>query len=219
MENNKAYIKMMEEQYFNLLELEVDELVNDINKSKRTFSFISDRYFSTASRYLSFNFKKVDKKVSSQLKIYADIIERLQKLEGMPMSEEAQQKVYNMSMKLLGPAIKFGYCDEACDLLKIVKNPNINKMFSDANVSSALLKVIENYGKRAILEENPKFKEKVDSVIVDVVAGEYGEDTKQALTMEKMEKAYANASVVRGDMVFHMDGTHEWVDEAKKKTK
>ena len=219
MESNRTYIKMMEEQFFNLLETEADELVNDINKSKRFLSFISDRHFSTTSRYLSFNFKKAEKKISNQLKTYADIIERLQKLEGMPLSEEAQHRVYNLAAKLVGPALKLGYCEKACDLLKIIKNPNINRMFSGANVSSAILKVIENYGKRTILEENPKFKERVDSVIVDVVAGEYGGDTKQMLTVEKMEKAYSDAEVVKGDMVFHMDGTHEWADEAKKKTK
>lgn len=219
MEKDITYIKMLEEQYFKSLETKTDALLKDISKNKEVFDFISDRNFTSAKKFLNFNVKKISKRISSQLKAYSEIIENLKKLEGMPMSEDMQHSVYGLTTKLVTPALKFGYNGKACDLLKIIKNSNINRMFSDADVSSAILKVIDNYGKRTILEENPKFKEKVDSVIVDVVAGEYGEDTKRILSVEKMEKAYANASVVRGDMVFHMDGTHEWADEAKKKTK
>ena len=216
MANERNYIEMLEAEFFNLLEMESETLLENIRKNKSLFSFISDRSFSSSIIFLNFDSKKIAKKIDTQLKLYGDIIGKLKKLEDMPLSDDAQHRVFTLISGLIDPAINLGYCEEASELLKIVKNPKINKIFCDASVSSAVLRIIDAYGKRAILEDDPKYKANVDAVIVDVVAGEYGKDTRKKLSVSTMEKAYSNARVIKGDIVLKVDGTHEAVNPTKK---
>lgn len=217
MRNKEMYIHMLEDQFLSKLERERDNLLKSFKRNSRSFKFISDRYFSTTISEFNFYCQEIDEKINTQLKAYAGIIGQLNKLENMPVSDDAQYRVYSIAMSLVSPAVNFGYCEEACELLKIIKNPNINEKFCSADVSNTILKVIDAYGKRSIIESGADFKESVDQIIADVVAGEYGEDTKTSLSIKDMEKAYREASVTIGDTVFFIDGSHEMIKDDRDK--
>lgn len=216
MEGKEQYINMLEGQYFDKLKRECKNLLNSIKRNSKLFSFINDRYFSTTISEFNFHCQLIDEKIKTQLKAYESIIGQLNRLEKMPVSDEGLEKINQIASSLVGPAIKLGYCDEACQLLKIIKNPDINKKHCDVDVSKDILKVLDTYGKRAIIEDQSNFKSQAYAVIKDVLFGRYGKDTAKELSSDKMEDAYQNATVIIEDTVFKMDGSHEMIDDDKE---
>lgn len=217
MENKENYINMLEGQYFDKLERECKNLLNSIKRNAKLFSFISDRYFSTAVSEFNFHCQLIDEKIKTQLKSYESIITQLNKLEKMPVSDAGLEKINQIASSLVGPAIKLGYCDEACQFLKIIKNPDLNKKHCDIDVSKDVVKILDTYGKRSIIEDQSNFKSRAYEVIKDVLFGRYGKDTKNKLSSDEMENAYQNATVIIEDTVFKMDGSHEMLEEDDEK--
>ena len=181
-----------------------------LKNNEKLFKFISDREFAPAVGRPNKNCDKIKERIALQLKAYKDIIERFSKFERLPISDTVQQAIFEKATILKDYAIKYGYNEEALALLRVLKNEKLVGDLSVASVGKDILAVITNYGKRTILENGDGFKGNVDQIIVDVVGGRYGKDTKDALPIKKMESAYANTTVQKGDVVFKIDGSHQW---------
>lgn len=174
--------------------------------------FISDREVTTTGGKVNFDCDKIFKRVKKQLTAYGKIIEEINGFEDSVVDEDVQQEIRYMVAPLKDYAIKFGYCKEATELLKIMTNPKlVGKDFADISISADILAVLDAYGKRAILESKlAEYKDEADQLSVDVGMGFFGKKASGELSQQKMEQAFVCATVVRGDMVFKTDGTHEW---------
>lgn len=195
-----------------LKEGQVVPLCKKLKGNGAYFRFISDREFAPVVGGYNLKCDKIRSRIDDQLGRYANIIGILNELEGSQISATTQQNIFGMVDVLKNYALKYGYNNEALELIKIIKNPNLVGSASVVSVDKDILTVISNYGKRAILENGDGFKDDVDQIIVDVAGGLYGQDTKSKLSAKKMEDAYKNTTIQKGDMVFKTDGSHKWSD-------
>lgn len=210
--------EVLEEKYLKLLmATEVAPLCKSMAENEGVFSFISDRELSTTGGKLNFQCDKVSKRVSAQLKKYDNLIEALKGLEGVIYGDWAQNAIVQMVTPLKDYAIKYGYCEQAEELIKVIRNKDIvGEVFASCDSKEDVLKILDYYGKRGILEgDGLKYKDRADTLMVDVACGYYGDKAKTQLSQDKMENAFTGATVVRGDMVFKTDGTHEWKTKNK----
>lgn len=212
MRNEKdKYIEVLEDMVMEQMSEElIAPLCVKLKNNEKLFKFISDREFAPAVGRPNKNCDKIKERIDIQLKAYKNIIEMFNKFERLPISETVQQKIFEKATILKDYAIKYGYNEEALALLRVLKNEKLVGGMSVINVGKDILSVITNYGKRTILENGDGFKDNVDQIIVDVVGGRYGKDTKDTLSIKKMESTYANTTVQRGDVVFKIDGSYQW---------
>lgn len=212
--NQEEYIANLEERYISSFEKE--KVLPLIRKMKKNdFDFISERKFVSK---LGINYNKAkstDRKVSYQIQKYDEIIGTIKEISEQPIGEAMKMGIFKIANSLLDDAIKFGYCEQASELIKIMKNPGCSGDLSAVEVKDKVLKICEAYGKRMILEdsleEHYEILNTADQFMVDVHMGEYGKDTAQALTMSEMENALVNATYRKCDTIFKTDGTHELI--------
>ena len=199
-----------------LFSYEVFPLCKEMKENKKHFSFISEREFSTLIK-MNHRCLEVDKRVSRQLKAYGRIIEKIRPYEGHVVDAGVQQKLHMSLSALKKNAIEYGYCKEACELLKMVSNPNlVGEDLADVSIKDDILAVLNCYGKRAILEwKAEEFKGEADQIVADVAMGLYGKRARTELSQKTMDDAYNGARVVQGNIAFKVDGTHEKVSEGK----
>ena len=202
------YIAELEHQVLNLLNKhKIEPLCKSLRDNKGKFSFISDREFTTSYNP---NCEKIKKRVASQTKALDEVIAEIKKFSDMPVSESGHQGIFTLLSPLKDYALQYGYNEQAAEILQILKSTQLVGDLATASVSKDLLRIIDNYGKRFIMERDPDLKAQADQVIVDVLSGKFGEDTKKELSMENMEKTYEDATVVKGDITFKTDGTHHY---------
>ena len=215
-----------------LFSYEVFPLCKEMKENKKHFSFISEREFSTLIK-MNHRCLEVDKRVSRQLKAYGRIIEKVKTYEGYVVDAGVQQKLRMSLSTLKKNAIEYGYCKEACELLKMVSNPNlVGEDFASVDIRDDIFAVLKCYGRRAILEwKAEEFKGETDQIITDVASGLYGKKAREEflkesakpleernpkkLSKDTMEAAYNGATVIQGNIAFKVDGTHEKVSEGK----
>ncbi len=208
----EVYRAFLEEKVLKyLMAVKVAPLCVSMKENEGIFSFISDRELSTTGGKLNFNCDKIARRVSKQLQSFDKVAEELAEFQDYPVSEEGQQQIRVMISSLKSYAIKYGYCKQACDLLRLSANPNlVGTDFAGCNAKEDIVKVLGAYGRRSILEGKPhEIKDDVNQLIADVVCGYYGSVAREGLSQKDMDEAYNKSTVVRGDMVFKMDGTHE----------
>ncbi len=201
-----------------LMAVKVAPLCVDMRANEGMFLFISDRELSTTGGKINFSCDKISRRVAKQLKSFDKISEELAEFQDYPVSEEGQQQIRVMISSLKSYAIKYGYCKQACDLLRLSANPNlVGTDFAGCNAKEDIVKVLGAYGRRSILEGKPhEIKDDVNQLIADVVCGYYGSVAREGLSQKDMDEAYNKSTVVRGDMVFKMDGTHERISSKNK---
>lgn len=207
----RFYFEAMEQAFLENLQLkQVTPLCDSMKKNNKWFSFISERKFALSVGAYNMKCDKVAKIVEKQLTAYNAIIETLSKFEDMPLSETMQQGIFRMVRPIKELAIQYGYCDEAVKLVKITKNPKLVGACCGRSAKEDILSILDAYGKRFILERDEELAEKAEQLVVDVAVGVFGRDTREELSMQEMDSAYKNATVVKSDVVFHTDGTHHW---------
>lgn len=185
-----------------------NELDKTFKKYKNLVHYVTDGNFTTRGGKLDFNCRKKARVIKKQRAVLSRFISDIGYFQDKPLSEDSQRRIYFASMLLKCKAIKYGYCEEAEKLLKISTNKALVGGMCEKDVSEDILTIVDNYAKRSILEEK-SYKEKVDELVVGVRFGEYGEHTSKMLPDERINRAYNGATVVRGDMVFKMDGSVE----------
>ena len=214
-----VYNQLLEEKYFKtVFANHVAPLCKDMKENEGLFTFISDREFSTVGGKLNMQCEKISKRVSRQCRAIRNLTEIFEPFKKMPISESAQKNIYFMLNTVKDYAIEFGYCDEAAELLKVITDPDIvGEELADGNSKDDILKILNAYGKRAILEKNKEeIKDSVDQLITDVVCGYYGDVAQKSLSQQEMDDCYKETTVVKGNMVFKMDGTHECKSKNKE---
>ena len=123
-----------------------------------------------------------------------DISSEIEMFEDRPMSDEFVSQIFAISVQLLKETIKHGFCTEAIEFFKIVKNPKIVGVDNAASdCDKQIVDLIENYAKRIILGKGVENLDDVNSFMVDVCMGEYGET---GLDMEDMIKILKKTKVL-----------------------
>lgn len=193
----QEYIEFLEGTYFEVIDRIATPLTKSMKENEGVFSFISDRESSANGD----NRGRIGIRVSKQLRVYKDLIEKISALEDMPSSEDLGQQIYRQISPLKDYAIKYGYCEEATELLAFMTNKRVvGDLCGEYNASADVVKIIEAYGKRTVLEKT-SFKGQVDSIAVDVKFGRFGEDARSKLSIEEMDGAYDTAKVKAGGSV------------------
>lgn len=206
--NNEAkektdYIRRLEKDYISYIVDFTDDMAKRAELNKKKFSFISEKEFSNCIGFNE-NYQYASRNVKQMQNAFSLIVGRIKGLESYIYEKEYEPWVYESMKTLLRIALDFGYCDEALEVVELLKNPKINSEQSQINVSSAILKVMENYAKRTILEDESNFKLQAEKLIKEVDAGKFGQDTKVLLPVEKMAWAYNKAKIVDNDGVIYM---------------
>ena len=207
--DDSKVIRGLEKDYINYIVEFTDYIVKHATLNKKKFNFISEKEFSNCMGFNE-NYQYASRNVKQMKCAYDLVIGRIKGLDEYFYENTYEPAVYESMKKLLSVALDFGYCDEATKMVALLKDPKINREQHHINVSSALLKIMENYGKRTILEDEANFKPNAEKLIESVYAGKFGEDTKTLLSPRKMANAYNRAKVVDNDGVFYMMG-----DEAR----
>ena len=134
----KQYIEDLEFEFLeNLKKTKINPLLKSLkeNKEKKHFSFISETNFTCLGK-INLKADKNEKRVVKQKREFKNIIDTLNRFEGRPISEELAQRFYSLVVTdLFNPAIEYGYTEEACQLLSIIKNSDIvNTPFKKINL-------------------------------------------------------------------------------------
>lgn len=219
MANYKEHARRMEERLMDfILNTHVAILYKSLEENKSLFSFITDRHFTTRGGALQQHCKKIDAVVTKQLKLFGLVIDEFNKFqdEDCVLTDDTQDRIFRTALSLKQAAIRLGYCEEATELLKILSNPNlVGRTFAEGDVKDDVLAIMANYGKIAILEEDPvSYKLRSESLVDAVCNNQLGAETNR-LSIEEMHEAYDNATIVRGDVVYKTDGTCQTLSKNK----
>ncbi|MBP3431399.1 MAG: hypothetical protein J6K39_00900 [Clostridia bacterium] len=201
METKKQYIERLEDEFFeNLMKSKVRPLLEEFKSNG--FETVSEAKMMNLGK-INVNALQVEKKVKKQKTALGAVIGKIKEFAFLPISENLQQKFFILGKTLLEQTTKFGYCEESCELLKIIKGKEFVGDFAGGNADREILEVISAYGKRAILEDDEQLVEDAEHLLTDVCTGLYGE-TK--LSVAQMDKALNSSAVVKGTMVFPLRG-------------
>ncbi len=209
LKDKNIYTDTLEQMTIQTLREIAESLCHSMSKNRTKFTFISQRLCFTAVGMQNKDSKAIDKTIKKQTTICNALIKKLETLDGMPLSDYAKFNINEFVMPLKDFALEFGYNEQAEALLKIAKNESlVGAAALSTDITKDILKVLDNYGKRMIYEGNPNIKDSADKLIVDVLSGEYGKDTRKTLDVDKMESAYSGATVRHYDTIISVDGTH-----------
>lgn len=175
------------------------EMVNPLLKSmmENSFSFISDR--------LQHPNSQISATIASQRAMCNEIVSQVSVFAKVDVPKDAQDKIFSFCGKLLPPTIKFGYTDEATDLLRILLHPNLVGDHCKWDPERVFKMISATYGKRKALGDTDRMKYNNRAFIDEIIAGKYGkQDKSSAEIIETLKFCYKNPDkILSGD-----DGHH-----------
>ncbi len=136
----------------------------------------------------------ISQRVSLQKKEYYDIIDQLSSFGEWKMNAQMQEYVYVVACKLIKPALRYGYVDEALRLLKILQNEKLTgdrakSTELEALAQDVLLESVSAYGERHIREGREHLKICANKIMADAIAGKYG---NLKISPKSLRDAYEN---------------------------
>ena len=151
---------------------QVEPLLRSMNENLGVVSFVSEKF--------CFDSKEIVDRIVKQKKEYYSLVEDLKSFENHPLSAQAQTSIFSIVTRMLGPALQYGYANEAMELLRILRNEKLTgeKSSSDETteiVSNALDRIVAIYGLRFIKERHEYLKNPVRELINEIRAGKFGE--------------------------------------------
>ncbi len=170
-ESKSNFESQMENHLAEIWFKQVEPLYRSMKENFGIVNFVSDRF--ARDSY------DIAKRISEQKKGYYKLARDLNLLSTYDLSPRMQEYVFSISQKLLTPALKYGYADEALELVKILKNESLVGDFSkqpgtEEMVEDAIEKAVAIYGLRFMKEGQLYIKNMARDLINEADAGNFG---------------------------------------------
>ena len=151
---------------------QVEPLFHSMKANQGVVSFVSEKF--------CFDAEETVRRIVNQKKEYYRLVEDLKSFAPYPLSAQAKKYIFSISKRMVGPALKYGYADEAVELLRILRNEKLTGAQASCDettniVTETLDMAVAIYGLRYKKEEQEYLKMAVRDLINEISVGKFGE--------------------------------------------